>query len=412
MDDQPDPSSRVSLRVGANDLCFGWEEQLRTSQSLIFCPQEKKCGHSGGRQPTLKKRGFTGTTEEGEPPTNKVRAGGVGVATPSFKLRPSSTDSHMLDPSSSGFHFFNSTGAQKMRGDIKFNAISESVSSLDDEPVWNDISDIDDMEESTPVAKQLLAWTRPLTPTRQVSADENDDSNDLPDGLFGWFTGDVQDNQEIFHSPTDVSTISSGNSSHKLNACEELIKTSFLQDRPNKPASLKGNVRPSVARFMNVMGDIDTAAMDLDGPVFEDDIFDPTLVSSTSSAMLDSPLPTSPFPQTEYFIGEHQMSSTPLPPTTFDLLPYTSPSLLIPTLKTTKSVVTPERPQLSYEVLAIDLLADVADASVELEETSKDGVSYDSSSDNEMMTPHHSSESKGKKSEASWRKKLDQLRGK
>ena len=111
--------------------------------------------------------------------------------------------------------------------------------------------------------------------TRKVTFEE-----DLPNDVFGcWFANHAaKDTKELPpQAPTDAS-LSSGDSSNKLKDCEELKKKPFLQDRPSakKPSLLQEdtNLRPPINKLMNVMGGIDEVEINVDGPVFEDNILD------------------------------------------------------------------------------------------------------------------------------------------
>ncbi len=255
------------------------------------------------------------------------------------------------------------TISEKITEDTKFvfHEIPESTSSMDDEPVWDNMSDIED---------DSAFATRPHPPiaTRKITDDFDVDPSkeeDLPDGLFGWFTDDVVEDVKPTKSPTDV-------------------------------------------KLLNAMGDIDVD-MDLDGPVFEDNILDHNLSStSIGAAMFDFPVPNSSFPAAASLPGERQTScaSPAVHLTTLDPLPFSSPSFMDPTFQESiASVVTPAR-QDSNEILAMDLLANVAtDVSKELLDLATDSC-FDSSSDNEMMTSYQSSERKARKSGAWMRKFL------
>ena len=396
---QQEPLPRVSVVLG--DVC-GWKEHVSSRQPRIVCPEE----NIRGGQPPLKKRDHTGAIDADEmimqPPTQKIRADCVGVVTPSFTLSPSTSQVPISASTPFAFDFpiFKSTTSSLstgMQDDAKFaTEIQEATSSMDDEPVWDDMSDI---EESSSFGAQ------PPMVNRKVTLEE-----DLPNDAFGWFTDDdaAKDTKELPppQAPTDVS-LSSGDSSHKLKDCEELMKKPFLQDRPSakKPSLLQEDTnRPSVNKLMNVMGGLDEVEIDLDGPVFEDHILDEDGVVHGFGAMLDIPFPTSPFiPQGAGAGGTHL--------NTLDPLPLSSQSLLMPALKASMSLtLTPEGGKKPSK--AIDLLADVADASVELEETVSSDFSVDSENDMSSETKGGKSELCGGKSEASWRKKFDQLRGK
>jgi hypothetical protein len=281
-----------------------------------------------------------------------------------------------------------------------FNEIQESTSSMDDEPVWDKMSDIE--EDSAFATSQ-----RPPLATRKITHGFDVDSSkveDLPDGLFGWFTDDVIKDVEPTKSPTDVSPVSV-DSSDKLSDDEDLRPTVSLEDQD----------RPSVCKLLNVMGDIDVDVdVDLDGPVFGGNILDPNLsLASIGAAMFDFLMSNSPLPVAAFPPGKNQ-TSFPSPAvhlSTLDPLPYSSPSFVTPALQETiTSVVTPER-QDSIEIMAMDLLAYVAtDDSKELLDLATDSC-FDSCSENEMMTSHQSSEKKSKKCGSAWMKKFEQLRG-
>ena len=387
MAQQHEALPRVS--VGPGDVC-GWKEHVSSRQPRIVCPEE----NIRGGQPPLKKRDHTGLIDADEmmmqPPTQKICADCVGIVTPSFTLSPSTSQVPILAPTPFDLPIFKLTASSTgVQDDAKFaTEIQEATSSMDDEPVWDDMSDI---EESSSFGAQ------PPMVTRKVTLEE-----DLPNDVFGWFADDdaAKDTKEL---SMDVS-LSSGDSSHKLKDCEELMKKPFLQDRPsaNKPSLLQEDTnRPSVNKLMNVMGGLDEVEIDLDGPVFEDNILDEDGVVHGFGAMLDIPFPASPFtPQGSAAGGTHL--------TTLDPLPLSSQSLLMPAFKA--STLTPEGGKKPSK--AIDLLADVADASVELEETVSSDFSLDSENDMSSDTKGGKSELNGGKSEASWRKKFDQLRGK
>lgn len=399
---QQEPLPRVS--VGPGDVVCGWKEHVSSRQPRIVCSEE----NIRGGQPPMKKRDHTAVIDTDEmmmlPPTQKIRADCVGVVTPSFTLSPSTSQVPILASTPFDLPIFKSTfSSTAMQDDAKFaTEIQEATSSMDDEPVWDDMSDI---EESSSFGAQ------PPVVTRKVTLEE-----DLPNDAFGWFADDdaAKDTKELSppQAPTDVS-LSSGDSSHKLKDCEELLKKPFLQDRPsaNKPSLLQDedtNLRPSVNKLMNVMGGLDEVEIDLEGPVFEDNILDEDGVVHGFGAMLDIPFPASPFtPQPGAAAGGTHL-------TTLDPLPLSSSSLLMPALKasTSLTLVTPEGGKKPSN--AIDLLADVADASVELEETKSSDVCLDSENDmsSESESNGGKSEVHGGKSEASWRKKFDQLRGK
>lgn len=397
---QQEPLPRVSVVLG--DVC-GWKEHVSSRQPRIVCPEE----NIRGGQPPLKKRDHTGAIDADEmlmqPPMQKIRADCVGVVTPSFALSPSTSQVPISASTAFDFPIFKSTTSSSslgMQDDAKFaTEIQEATSSMDDEPVWDDMSDI---EESSSFGAQ------PSIVTRKVTLEE-----DLPNDMFGWFADDdaAKDTKELSppQAPTDVS-LSSGDSSHKLKDCEELMKKPFLQDRPSakKPSLLQEDTnRPSVNKLMNVMGGLDEVELDLDGPVFEDNILDEDGVVQGFGAMLDIPFQASPFTPQGAGAGA---GGTHL--NTLDPLPLSSQSLLMPALKASISLTlaTPEGGKKPSK--AIDLLADVADASVELEETVSSDFSLDSENDMSSETKGGKSELHGGKSEASWRKKFDQLRGK
>lgn len=391
---QDEPLPRVSMGLG--NVC-GWKEHVSSRQPRIVCPEET----IRGGQPPLKKRDHSVAIDADEmvmqSPSQKIRADCVGVVTPSFTLSPSTSQVPITASTNFDFPIFKSTTSSSstgMQDDAKFaTEIQEAASSMDDEPVWDDMSDI---EESS-----SFGAAQPPIVTRKVTLEE-----DLPNDEFGWFANDAakdtKDELPPPQAPTDVS-LSSGDSSHKLKDCEELMKKPFLQDRPSakNPSLLQEDTnRLSVNKLMNVMGGLDEVEIDLDGPVFEDNILDEDGVVHGFGAMLDIPFPASPFtPQGAGAGGTHL--------TTLDPLPVSSPSLLMPALKASISLTlaTPEGGKKPSK--AIDLLADVADASVELKETESSDVCSDS--ENDMSSE---SESKGGKSEATWRKKFDQLRGK
>jgi hypothetical protein len=404
---QQELSPRVLSVSGATDdstMC-SW---LSSGQPPIVFPKIlETSGCSNSARPLLsllKKREHSGAIDEDlQPLTQKRKAygGAASVVTPVYELSPSSTDPNIV---SFNLPYFNSTGGVQNSSspteDTKFlfHEIPESTSSMDDEPVWDNMSDIED---------DSAFATRPHPPiaTRKITDDFDVDPSkeeDLPDGLFGWFTDDVVEDVKPTKSPTDVSLVS-GDSSHKLNNDdEELRPTVSLEDQDS----------PSVSKLLNAMGDIDVD-MDLDGPVFEDNILDHNLSStSIGAAMFDFPVPNSSFPAAASLPGERQTScaSPAVHLTTLDPLPFSSPSFMDPTFQESiASVVTPAR-QDSNEILAMDLLANVAtDVSKELLDLATDAC-FDSSSDNEMMTSYQSSERKARKSGA-WMRKFDQLRG-
>jgi len=361
---QQELSPRVLSVSGATDdstMC-SW---LSSGQPPIVFPKIlETSGCSNSARPLLsllKKREHSGAIDEDlQPLTQKRKAygGAASVVTPVYELSPSSTDPNIV---SFNLPYFNSTGGVQNSSspteDTKFlfHEIPESTSSMDDEPVWDNMSDIED---------DSAFATRPHPPiaTRKITDDFDVDPSkeeDLPDGLFGWFTDDVVEDVKPTKSPTDV-------------------------------------------KLLNAMGDIDVD-MDLDGPVFEDNILDHNLSStSIGAAMFDFPVPNSSFPAAASLPGERQTScaSPAVHLTTLDPLPFSSPSFMDPTFQESiASVVTPAR-QDSNEILAMDLLANVAtDVSKELLDLATDSC-FDSSSDNEMMTSYQSSERKARKSGA------------
>jgi len=389
----------VSGATNDNMMCR-W---LSSRQPTIVVPEILEAsGCSNSARPLsslLKKREHPGTIDEDEQPLTPKRKGygcDTSVVTPVHERSPSSS----TDPTIVSFNppFLQSSvqNSSLSKEDITcvFNEIQESTSSMDDEPVWDNMSDIE--EDSA-----FATYQHPPLATRKISDGVDVDSSkveDLPDGLFGWFTDDVIEDVEPSKSPTDVSLVS-GDSSDKLSDDEELRPTVSLEDQDS----------PSVCKFLNVMGDIDVD-MDLDGPVFEDNILDHNLSSASIGAvMFDFPMPNSPLPAAAFPPGKH-LPSPAVHLTTLDPLPYSSPGFMTPALQETiTSVVTPER-QDSIEIMAMDLLANVAtDASKELLDFATDSC-FDSCSENEMMTSHQSSEKKSKKCGSAWMKKFEQLR--
>ena len=300
---------------------------------------------------------------------------------------------------------------------------------MDDAPVWDDMYNIggssgfaihqqaarstismlilDGMIQEPPLVTPFLA-TRKVTSVFDADADVKDE--DLSDGIFGWFTDDVV--QDVNPSKSTNVSLVSGDSSHKLNDDEELKPTVSLE--------LEDQDIPSTSTLLdimgNVMGDIDDVDIDLDGPVFEDNILDhTTLVSSTCiGAMFDKFMSSSPSHAS--VLSDNDNETICNPPSShllasLDPLPFSSSCVFMPTSEDLlASDVIPEKPD-HKELRAVELLANVnvADACKELDETESFS---DSSSENEsLMTPHQkkAERSKGK---AAWMKRFDQLRGK
>lgn len=119
----------------------------------------------------MKKRDHTGAIDADEmimqPPTKKIRTDCVGVVTPSFTLSPSTSKVPISASTLFDFPVFKSTiSSTGVQDDAKFaTKIQEATSSLDDEPVWDDMSDI---EESSSFRAQPSIVTG-KSPSRKIS---------------------------------------------------------------------------------------------------------------------------------------------------------------------------------------------------------------------------------------------------
>lgn len=401
------------LMVSDDMMMCSWPSSRQPPIDFPEIPQGKMSGRSGA---PLKKRQHSGTIDEEEQPIKQrivsqklrrlnscVSCGDAAVVTPaqSPSERSSSSNTNIM---SFALPFFNTTGggvetsSSKPTEDIKFQAShQEGASFMDDAPVWDDMYNIGG-SSGFATHQQAALSTMPILDgmiqvqslaKRKVTSDFDADAKDedLSDGIFGWFTDDVVEDLSPSKS-TDASLVS-GDSSHKLNGDEELKPT----------VSLEYQDIPSTSTLLDVMGDID-----LDGPVFEDNIFDPTtLVSSTSIGAMFDFMTSSPSQAS--FLDENETNCNPLSShvASLDPLPFSSSSVCMPTSEDliASVVVTPEKPD-PKEIRAMELLANVA----ELKETE---TFSDSSSENEsLMAPHQKN---AKRSKAAWMKRFDQLRG-
>ncbi len=287
----------------------------------------------------------------------------------------------------------------------------DAVSSMDDEPVWDNMGNI---EEPSAFVSSLQ---QPALNMRKVTADfdENIKQDDLSGGIFGWFTDDVDQDQDMpaSKSPTFASLVSGGDDG-------EAKQSSLLHS-----VSLEVEDSTSVINSKQLLGGEIDADMNLDAPVFEDDvILDPASLNPSESLedMFNFDEPTSHSQTPISFLDGDEMSfSSTTHLTTLDPLPYFMPESATPAVKVPcTNLVTPESEsfkQDTSEIMAIDMLADVADAaSMELMDdplTAAYIFDSNSSSENEMMTPHQSSKKRetNKRSVCAWRNKFDELRG-
>ncbi|KAL7491067.1 hypothetical protein ACHAWT_001542 [Skeletonema menzelii] len=297
-------------------------------------------------------------------------------------------------------------------------AAKEAFSIMDDEPVWGD--SMYDMEDPSAFASSV---SQPALATRKVTAadcDEDSKQEDFSSNMFGWFTDDVKEDVKFPNSMTDASLVSGGSSEDDLTNVGE-VKQPFLL-----PAvSLEDEDSSSVINNRKLPnatdGDID-ADMNLDEPVFEDVILDPSTLHPSAASLDDFDFDEPAAPTTSSFLGS--FSSAPHL-TTLDPLPCLKTECGHPAVKN-------QSPSLVNEVMAMDLLADVADAASMSMELTDDplvtayNVDASTSSEDEMMSSHQTNNRKGKdlslylkegkdtndmqKGVCAWRKKFDQLR--
>lgn len=407
---QQEPSTLDHVGMNAKDtqLCSWFTPRQRPINSAL-----QKREHSGSIDADNQDR-----------PAHKLKRceAAAGVITPQFELSPPPNS----DVMSFQLPFFNSIkGLQSPCSStediykIAAGAGKDAVSSMDDEPVWDNMRSI---AEPSVFASSLQ---QPALNTRKVTADfdENTNQDDLPGGIFGWFTDNVDQDQDVLVSKSSTfASFVSGNSSDNLTSDDEAKQPSLFHS-----VSLEVEESSSVINRKQLLkgmeGEID--AMNLDEPVFEDVILDSTILNPSGSLedMFNFPDESKSARQTpcSLFDGDHLgfASSTHL--TTLDPLPYLKPDSATPAVKeASANIVTPKSLiQDTSEIMAIDMLADVADAaSMELMDDPLPLAAayiFDSSSSNEnkMMTPHQSSKKKetNKRSVCAWRKKFDELRG-
>ncbi len=407
---QQEPSTNELVDVSAKDmqLCSSFTSRQRPIVAV------------------LQKRERTGSidVDNQDPPAHKLKRyeAAAGVITPQFELSPTLNS----DAMSLHLPFFDSIkGVQSPcppTEDIKKIAAyagKDAVSSMDDEPVWDNVCSI---EEPSAFASSLQ---QPALNTRKVTADFDADTkqDDLSGGIFGWFTDDVDQDVTLSKPPIDAPLVS-GSSSDSLTNDEE-AKQSFLLPSVSLEVEDSSSVINSRQLLNGMGGDIDSD-MNLDEPVFEDVIIDPATLdpatlnqSASLEDMFNFDDPISPSQATSSLLDGDEMgfsSTTHLK--TMNPLPYSKPENATPAVKEpSTNLITPESLiQDTSEIMAIDLLADVADAaSMELMEDQLAApyiFDSSSSSENEMATPHQSSKKEKKnRSVSAWRKQFDKLRG-
>ena len=306
------------------------------------------------------------------------------------------------------------------------SAATKAFSVMDDEPVWGDSM----MDESSAFASSL---PQPALNTRKVTAaddgcDEDMKQEDFSSNMFGWFTDDVKEDLKLPKSMTDASLISGESSVEDLTNVGEvkqpfLLPAVSLESSPEDEDSEDSSSVINNRKLSNAEeGDID-ANMNLDEPVFEDVILDPSTLNPSAASldeikMFDFEEPNEP--ETSSFLDEDPAGFSSAPHmTTLDPLPY-----LKAEGETEKKKGSAK--QDTNEVMAMDLLADVAGAasaySIELTDDplatayNADASSDDAHQQNERKGKDLSSlKKKGKdktnKGVCAWREKFDQLRG-
>lgn len=406
---QQEPSTLEHVGINAQDmqLCGGFTSRQLPENSVLH------------------KRERTGSidVDNQDRPAHKLKRYGAaaGMVTPQFELSPPPPNSDVMSfqlpflDSIKGLQ--SSCSSTEDSNKIAAGEGKDDVSSMDDAPVWDNMPNIEEPSAFTSSLQQ------PALNTRKVTADFDADTtqDDLSGGIFGWFTDDVEEDQDVTasKSPTFASLVSGGSSDNLIND-DEVKQPSLLPS-----VSLEVEESTSVIKnrqLLNGIGGKIDADLNLDEPVFEDDILDPAILIPSGSLedMFNFDEPTSSTQTPCSFLDGDQMSfSYTTNPTTLDPLPYSKPESATPAVKEPRTnSVTPEiLKQDTSEIMAIDMLADVADAaSMELMDDQLAAASIfdsNSSSLNEMMTPHQSSKKKEKKkrSVSAWRKKFDELRG-